>query len=70
MTAYRLMQLETNDMRPITELAQWRQTHKKPVIDYCRWNEALESITKTNMDVVIRFYFIWPRVMLRTIFGV
>ena len=57
-------------MRPITELAQWRQTHKKPVIDYCRWNEALENITKTNMDVVIRFYFIWPRVMLRTVFGV
>lgn len=57
-------------MRPVTNLAQWRQTHKKPVIDYCRWNEALENITKTNMDVVIRFYFIWPRVMLRTVFGV
>ncbi len=57
-------------MRPVTELAQWKRTHSQPVLDACRWSEALESITKTNMDVVIRFYFIWPRVMLRTVFGV
>lgn len=57
-------------MNHVTDLAKWRQAHKKPVIDYCRWNEALESITKTNVDMVIRLYFIWPRVMLRTVFGV
>ena len=57
-------------MKPVTNLAQWRQAHKKPVIDYCRWNEALESVTRTNVDTFVRFYFIWPRVMLRTIFGV
>lgn len=57
-------------MKHVTNLAQWRQAHKKPVIDYCRWNEALESITRTNVDTLARLYFIWPRVMLRTIFGV
>ena len=57
-------------MKPVTDMAQWKRTHKKPVIDYCRWNEALESITRTNVDTFVRLYFIWPRVMLRTIFGV
>ena len=57
-------------MSPVTNLAQWRQTHNKPIIDYCRWNEALESITRTNVDTFVRLYFIWPRVMLRTVFGV
>ena len=57
-------------MGPVTNLAQWKRTHSQPVMDACRWGEALESITKTNMDVVVRFYFIWPRVMLRTVFGV
>ena len=57
-------------MTPITNLAQWRRTHAQPAMDACRWSEALESITKTNMDVIVRLYFIWPRVMLRTIFGV
>ena len=57
-------------MKPVTDMAQWKRTHKKPVIDYCRWNEALESVTRTNVDTFVRLYFIWPRVMLRTIFGV
>lgn len=58
-------------MKPVTDLAQWKRAHSQPVvIDLCRWNEALESITKTNVDMIVRLYFIWPRIMLRTCFGV
>lgn len=57
-------------MRPVTDLAQWKRTHAQPVVYVCRWSEALESITKTNVDMVVRLYFIWPRIMLRAVFGV
>ena len=55
-------------MRPVTELAQWKRAHAQPAAYMCRWSEALESITKTNVDMAVRLYFIWPRVILRTIF--
>lgn len=30
-----------------------------------QWLEAVESITRTNADFMIRLTLVWPRVMLR-----
>ncbi len=55
----------------VTSLERWRRTHSRPVVnDYCRWNEAFERITRANADAACTLWFIWPRVMLRTCFGV
>jgi len=55
----------------VTDLAKWKASHSRPVvIDYCRWNQALESVVRANLDAHITMTFIWPRVLLRTAFGI
>ena len=55
----------------ITDLAAWKAAHARPVaIDYCRWNQALETAMRANMDALFTLAFIWPRVLLRTVTGV
>ena len=55
----------------VTDLAKWKAAHSRPVvIDYCRWNQALESVVRANLDAYITLTFVWPRVLLRTIFGI
>ena len=56
---------------PVTDLARWKAAHSRPVvIDYCRWNRAVEATMRANMDALFTLTFIWPRVMLRSVFGV
>ena len=56
---------------PVTDLARWKAAHSRPVvIDYCRWNQAIESTMRANMDALFTLTFIWPRVLLRTVMGV
>ena len=56
---------------PVTDLARWKAAHSRPVvIDYCRWNQAIESTMRANMDAFFTLTFIWPRVLLRTVMGV
>ena len=38
--------------------------------NYCRWNEAVESIARANMDMWLTTTFIWPRILLRTFTGI
>lgn len=58
-------------LAPVTDLARWKATHSRPlVIDYCRWNQAVETAMRANVNAWITLTFIWPRVMLRTCFGV
>ena len=58
-------------LAPVTDLARWKAAHSRPVvIDYCRWNEAVESIARANMDMWLTTTFIWPRILLRTVMGV
>lgn len=55
----------------VTDLARWKRAHSRPlVIDYCRWNQAVETAMRANVNAWITLTFIWPRVMLRTCFGV
>ena len=58
-------------LAPVTKLDDWKAAHSRPVvIDYCRWNEAVEVATRANLNAWITLTFVWPRVMLRTCFGV
>lgn len=58
-------------LTPVTELARWKAQHAKPVvIDYCRWNEALETTLRANVDAAFTLIFLWPRILLRTTMGV
>ena len=58
-------------LAPVTDLARWKAAHSRPlVIDYCRWNQAIESTMRANMDALFTLTFIWPRVLLRTVMGV
>lgn len=55
----------------ITELAAWKAAHARPVVvDYCRWNEAIETTMRANMDALFTMTFLWPRVLLRTVTGI
>lgn len=55
----------------VTKLADWKATHSRPhVIDYCRWNQAVETTMRANMDAAFTLWFLWPRVLLRTVTGV
>ena len=55
----------------ITELAAWKAAHSRPVVvDYCRWNEAIETTMRANVDAVFLMTFLWPRVLLRVVMGV
>jgi hypothetical protein len=35
------------------------------VVPAIQWLEAIESIGRTNADMMIRLTLVWPRVMLR-----
>lgn len=54
----------------ITDLAKWRATHARPINDVCRWSEAVETVTRTNLQMWMTLTFQWPRVLLRSVFGV
>lgn len=58
-------------LAPVTDLARWKAAHSRPlVIDYCLWNEAVEATMRANLNAWITLTFVWPRVMLRTTFGI
>ena len=52
-------------------MGKWKAAHTRPVvIDTLRWNEAAEKITRANLNAWLTLTFIWPRVLLRSMFGV
>jgi len=54
----------------VTDLARWKAAHSRPlVIDYCRWNQAIEATMRANVDAFFTLTFIWPRVLLRAMTG-
>lgn len=58
-------------LAPVTDLARWKAAHSRPlVIDCCRWNQAVEVAMRANLNAWITLTFVWPRVMLRTTFGI
>lgn len=58
-------------LAPVTEIARWKARHTtRPVLDYCRWSQAVEDTLRVNFDAGITLAFIWPRIMLRVCFGV
>lgn len=54
----------------ITDLAAWRAAHTRPITDACRWSEAVETVTRANMQAWMTVTFLWPRILLRSAFGV
>jgi hypothetical protein len=54
----------------ITDMAAWRAAHAKPITDACRWSEAVETVTRANLQAWMTMTFLWPRILLRTTFGV
>ncbi len=58
-------------LAPVTKLDDWKAAHSRPVvIDYCRWNEAVETTLRANVDAAFTLWFIWSRVFLRAALGV
>ena len=58
-------------LAPVTDLARWKAAHSRPlVIDYCRWNEAVETAMRANVDAFFTLTFLWPRILLRAVTGV
>ena len=58
-------------LAPVTDLDRWHAAQSRPlVIDYCRWNQAVEVAMRANLNAWITLTFVWPRVMLRTTFGI
>ena len=58
-------------LAPVTDLGKWKAAHSRPVvIDYCRWNEAVETVIRANINMACTLWFVWPRVLLRTVMGV
>ncbi len=58
-------------LAPVTDLARWKALHARPVvIDYCRWNQALEEAMRANADAFFTLTMIWPRIYLRTFAGI
>jgi len=55
----------------VTDLARWKAAHSRPlVIDYCRWNEAVETTLRANTEAAFTLMFLWPRILLRAVTGV
>ena len=55
-------------LAPVTKIDAWKAAHSRPVvIDYCRWSEAVETVTRANMDMWVTTLLIWPRILLRTV---
>ena len=43
----------------VTDLAKWKASHSRPVvIDYCRWNQAVEVVTRANLNAWITLTFV------------
>lgn len=58
-------------LAPVTDLARWKAAHSRPlVIDYCRWNEAVERALRANAEAAFTMLFLWPRILLRTFTGI
>ena len=58
-------------LAPVTDIARWKAARSRPVvIDYCRWNQAVEATLRANVDAFFTLTFLWPRVLLRTVMGV
>lgn len=58
-------------LAPVTDLARWKALHARPVvIDYCRWNQAIETTMRANMEAAFTLSFMWPRILLRTFTGI
>ena len=58
-------------LAPVTDLGKWKAAHSRPVvIDALRWNEAAEKIARANLSAWMTLTFIWPRVLVRSVFGV
>lgn len=56
---------------PVTDLGKWKAAHSRPVvIDYCRWNEAVETTMRANTEATFTLLFLWPRILLRAVTGV
>lgn len=55
----------------VTKLGAWRAAHSRPVvIDCCRWSQAVEAVARANLDAWFTLTFLWPRILLRSAFGV
>ena len=58
-------------LAPVTDLSRWKALHARPVvIDYCRWNQAIETTMRANMEAAFTLSFMWPRILLRTFTGI
>lgn len=58
-------------LAPVTDLGKWKAAHSRQVvIDYCRWNEAVETTLRANTEAAFTLMFLWPRILLRAAFGV
>ena len=58
-------------LAPVTDLARWKALHARPVvIDYCRWNQAIETTMRANMEAAFTLSFMWPRILLWTFTGI
>ena len=58
-------------LAPVTDLARWKAAHARPVvIDYCRWNQAVEATMRANTEAAFTLMFLWPRILLRAVAGV
>ena len=46
-------------LAPVTDLARWKAAHSRPVVvDYCRWNQAIESTMRANINAFFTLTFI------------
>lgn len=58
-------------LAPVTDLARWKTAHSRPaVINYCRWNRAVETTLRANTEAAFTLMFLWPRILLRAVTGV
>lgn len=58
-------------LAPVPDLSRWKAAHSRPlVIDYCRWNQAVERALRANTEAAFTMLFLWPRVLLRTFTGI
>lgn len=54
----------------ITDLGAVRAARARPINDVCRWSEAVETVTRANAQAWMTVTFLWPRILLRSAFGV
>lgn len=58
-------------LAPVTKIDDWKASRARPaMIDCCRWSEAVEITLRANVDAWFALTMIWPRILLRTTFGV